>query len=141
MRKYRSVFANSFHQPIKSLGQIKNFDWNEMALYCDGVLVGHGVLRKQRRAKNALRTGGTEIFDKFRRQGHGIQLYIHLIKHARRLGVERIYSDTRLNKLSRRMWSEKLVKLFVVKERKKRGVCRVCARNTGYYIQLKPFSK
>jgi GNAT superfamily N-acetyltransferase len=142
LRKYTSIFAGTEHQPITSMKQMNRYD-NVLGFYLNGQVIGTGRLeRRRRRARGGVvNTSSTEIFKKYRNKGHGIHLYIALIETARRLGAKQIRSDTALNKFSRRMWKEKLAKIYPVKVRNTRRECDYC-ETTGphrvyFYINLR----
>jgi hypothetical protein len=139
MRKYTSIFATPEHLPITKLKQVRRWGDYVMGFFCNGQVIGHGSLRRVRRTK-ILETNGTEIFKKFRNKGHGIQLYIHLIETARKLGAVSIQSDDSLNKFSERMWKEKLSKIYTVKVKNTDKECYSChrggRRRKFYWIDL-----
>jgi hypothetical protein len=140
MRKYTSIFATPEHFPITSIKQMKRWD-NVMGFFLNGEAIGTGRLEKVKNGREKiLRTSSTEIFKKFRNKGHGVPLYLALIETARQLGATRIQSDTSLNKFSKRMWREKLAKIYTVRERKTRVPCNCCDRGglrwKFYWIDL-----
>lgn len=145
MRKYKSVLATEGHNPIKSMSQFGSWDRFSMGFFLNDKVVGGGDLLRVRyvpaKKKTCLQTESTFLNKKFRRKGHGIHLYHALIKHARKVGAERIYSSRTLNRYSRRMWSEKLKNFYDVCEVKSNRKCHDCGckcrRVIGYYIVLK----
>ena len=108
-----------------------------LGLYLNGKLLGTGQLyiARGKESRNCLHTDGTYLMPEHRRKGHGIHLYRCLIQVAKRLGATRIYSSRRLNKLSGRMWREKLKKYYNV--RRQGGGCRECGRGGRFFIQLR----
>jgi hypothetical protein len=120
---------------------MKKWD-NTLGFFLNGKAIGSGRLEKFKigRKHKILQTSSTEIFKKFRNKGHGVPLYVALIETARQLGATRIQSDTSLNKYSRRMWAEKLMKIYPVKIRKTRRPCPHCDRDglrrKYFYIDL-----
>jgi hypothetical protein len=139
MRKYSSIFAGPEHQVITSLRQMRRWD-NILGFFLNGKPIGTGRLAKVKNHRNVVQTSSTEIFEKYRNKGHGIQLYIALIETARKLGAKQIQSDTSLNKFSKRMWSEKLAKIYKVRVRQTRRPCSYCdstaLRWKYYWIDL-----
>jgi hypothetical protein len=140
MRKYSSTFATYEHKPIITLKDLGRYD-NHLGFFLNGKAIGHGDLNQVSigKKRKILSTSGTEIFKKYRRKGHGIHLYIALIETARLLGATQIRSDTSLNKLSRRMWEEKLSKIYPVKMARTKIPCRRCGHTPGwkyFYINL-----
>ena len=139
MRKYSSIFAGPEHQAITSLRQMRGWD-NVLGFFLNGKVIGSGCLLKVNKRSKTVHTSSTLIFNKYRKKGHGIQLYIALIETARKLGAKQIRSDNSLNKFSKRMWSEKLAKIYKVRTRMARKPCSCCER-TGlrrkyYWIDL-----
>lgn len=139
MRKYTHIFANSDHVPLTKIDQLTRYGDNSLSLFCNKKLIGRGYLCRQGR-RRVLQTSGTKILDKFRRKGHGIQLYIALVETARDLGARRIKSDTALNPLSEKMWRDKLSKVYPVKVKRTKKPCYECQRpglrREYYYIDL-----
>lgn len=138
MNRYTAVLATEEHAPIAKVGQCK---YAMMGLFLDGVCIGHGYLEREKDGKKdkIVSTSSTEIFKKYRRKGHGIYLYINLIEKAREIGATEIRSDTSLNRLSRRMWRDKLSKIYKVEARQMKTPCRRCG-HVGiefYSINLK----
>lgn len=149
MPRYTSIFATSEHQKIKSMHDLKMLkkarkysEYYTMGLFLDNVCIGYGSLCLCKESPNSVETSSTKILDKFRKQGHGIQLYRRLIKTAKKLGASRIYSDASLNDLSEKMWSEKLPKYFQVFKIASGppSMCNCCKKvhchERRYYIDL-----
>lgn len=140
---YTSIFATAEHAPITSLAYLRQNRYdNSLGLFKRGVCLGSAALRLE--AGKDLYTTSVFLKKAHRRKGHGVPLYLHLIFTAQALGARRLYSDTRLNKYSRRMWSEKLAKLFDVKVCKKRMTCSRCGcrpKKDRYYLELKGLRK
>ncbi len=136
MRTYTSILATAEHLPVTDVKQIKV--WNtSLGLFLNGKAIGKADLVKVTR--KIVHTAGTEIYKRYRRKGHGIQLYIALVEAARSIGATRIRSDMSLNKYSRRMWQEKLAKIYPVKTRKTEQPCWRCGHKPGwkyFYIDL-----
>lgn len=142
-RVYSYIFAKEdTHEPITSIRQmrLKKFRWSHsFGFFCNGVAIGHADLSfRERLGKDSLHTTYVGLDDKYRRKGHGIHLYKALIECAQKLGAKRIYSDSTLNKFSRRMWKIKLPKAgFEVKEISKcKNACKHCQKNSRFYIDL-----
>ena len=136
MRKYSYVFATDRHQPIKKLSQLSRYD-DKFAFLLNGKPIGEATLIQIE--KHNVHTEWVSLDKGYRKKGHGVWLYRLLIACAKKLGAKRVYSSKCLNKNSRRMWSEKLPKLFDVKEEKTRSKCRRCGhqkRVLRYYIVL-----
>lgn len=143
--KYKSRLATAGHKPVTKMSQFAG-KWSafEMGFYLQDEVIGGGELSRVRyhgvKSKD-LQTESVALNKKFRKKGHGIHLYIHLIAQAQNCGARRLYSSRNLNKFSTRMWSEKLAKIFNVKEVTTRKPCSECSctnrRVIGYYIQLK----
>ena len=134
-RRYTSFFANGDHKPMTTMREMRQEHYATMAFSLNGVHIGHGSL--SRKGRTEVYTTGTRIDDKYRKQGHGIHLYHALIKTARELGATRIYSDTTLNKLSRKMWKTKLLKFYDVREIGGCKIaCRHCSKGSRFYIIL-----
>jgi N-acetylglutamate synthase-like GNAT family acetyltransferase len=135
-RKYSYIFANDRHQEIQKLSNLKR-DNDKFAFLLHGKPIGEATLLLLEKLN--VQTECVSLDKKYRKKGHGIWLYKRLIACARKIGAKRIYSSKNLNKHSRRMWSEKLPKLFDVKEQKTRIKCRRCGhqkRILRYYIVL-----
>lgn len=138
--KYSSVFATETHEPITDVNAFKR-RWTifTMGFFLNGKAIGKGDLEKQ--GKGVVHTDGVRLFKPFRKKGHGIKLYVHLIETARLIGAKRVYSSTNLNKFSRRMWKEKLLALYDVKTVLERKPCDTCGsmhkREKYYYIKFK----
>lgn len=140
-RRYRSVFANEGHSPIRTWEDFLEADpyCSAIGLFLNGRHIGNGQLYKLRKkGLKAVHTCSVWLKDEYRNQGHGLPLYFAMIRAACRIGADRIYSDYRLNKYSRRMWSEKLSAYFkVVKPRKPKCTrCNHCLRAARFYIEL-----
>ena len=141
-RKYRAIFANDGHEPIRT--------WEEflvaggynasLGLFLDGKLIGYGQLFKlYKKGLKAVHTCSVYLHEEYRNQGHGLPLYFELIRAAKKIGADRIYSDHRLNRYSRRMWSQKLPQHFQVvapKGKPRCSKCRHCQRSSRFYINL-----
>lgn len=140
-KDYTSSLLTRRHQLITKLSQIKKYSYDDMYLFYKGVDIGCASLEIDNKKKKYVHSEGVSLDKKYRQKGHGIFLYIHLIDHAIRLGATRIYSSTNLNKFSRRMWKEKLPKLYKVKIQKTKSACSHCGstheRDLRYYIDLK----
>ena len=141
-RNYSWVFANSeTHESITRVSDVETWGSN-LGFYLDGTAIGRGALEPEgkNRKRKYVHTTSTRIFDRFRKRGHGIELYRALIETARSIGAKRIYSDHHLNKLSRRMWKTKLARLGykvkVVPSTACAKPCRHCRRNERYFIVL-----
>ncbi len=128
--RYKSILATECHLKVTSIRQLKN-EWCKMGFFLDEKAIGVGELRYK--TPTSVSTDGTEIYKKFRRKGHGIQLYLELIKTAKRLGALKIYSGRSLNKLSTKMWNVKLRKYFKVH---RIGGCGHCGKDGRYFINL-----
>jgi len=137
-RRYRSVFATSDHAPITALDQLRKHRYDaKLGLFLGRTCVGSGELFSE---GHDVRTEATEIKHEHRGKGHGIELYQRLVRTARRLGARRIYSSWHLNKLSRRMWKEKLPRLFDVQVSRRNRRCRRCGCRSAqerYFIALR----
>jgi GNAT superfamily N-acetyltransferase len=141
--KYKSIFADAAHQPITSIRQFENkYDQYTLGFFRTGQVIGTGDLLRceYRKDRGYLQTESVRLRKGFRRKGHGIHLYTHLIETARKIGATRIYSSTNLNKYSRRMWSVKLPRIYKVVTVFTNKPCDCCTRKTrrelGYYIVL-----
>lgn len=128
MRCYTYIFASVRHRPIRTLAQRKKLGrWDSNFVFLlNGKPIGEADLRPYK--GDCLHTAKVGLDRGSRRKGHGLPLYLALIRCARRLGATRLYSDSRLNKFSRRMWATKLARLFVVNEMRGQGFCRHCGR-------------
>lgn len=139
-REYTSVFATeTTHARICSLKQLRRYKWGtSMGFFFNGTPIGYGNICIKNLKRKHVNTTSTEIFKKFRKQGHGIELYRTLIATAKELGAARIYSDTSLNKLSRRMWKVKLGRsgFKVIATNPCKDACRHCCKKVLYYIDL-----
>lgn len=126
--RYSAILATEEHHPITNIEECRKFHCNMMGLFLNGVPIGHGYLERVKIGKKdkILHTSATKIFDKYRRKGHGIYLYINLIEKAREIGATEIQSDYSLNRFSRRMWRDKLSKIYKVKVRGMKTPCRRC---------------
>lgn len=138
---YSSIFATGKHVPITDVKEFKRrWDQFTMGFFYKGEPIGSGDLEKQ--GKEIVHTETVRLLKPFRKKGHGIHLYIHLIETARKIGAKRVYSSTSLNAFSGRMWREKLSKLYDVKTIYYRGACTECGgtkhkRPKYYYIKFK----
>lgn len=145
MRKYKSVLATQGHKTVTKMKQFtSSWEGFEMGFYLGENVIGGGELSRTRYhgvKSRDLQTESVALNKPFRKKGHGIHLYHHLIAQAKACGARRIYSSRSLNKFSERMWSEKLKKFYDVKEVRTRKPCSECKctnpRVIGYYIQLK----
>jgi len=139
-RKYTTIFASEFHEPITRFARLRKYKWEapNLALFHRGKVVGDGKLILKDRKKKYVHTEQVGLLDKYRRKGHGIYLYVALIEAARTLGATRIYSSKHLNRFSGRMWAEKLKKLYDVihVRRRCKCKCRGCIRQGFHYINL-----
>lgn len=138
--KYSSILADDAHDLITNIKAFKK-KWAmfTMGFFLNGKVIGKGDLEKQE--KGTVHTDNVLLFKSFRKKGHGIGLYVHLIETARKIGAKRIYSSRTLNNLSGRMWREKLSKLYDVKIVYRRGACHECGgtlheKPKYYYIEL-----
>lgn len=142
---YTSNFMTRQHQPITSINQFKRYNYEDVFLFYKGVHIGEGGFEVISKRKLYLHTEGVRLEKKFRKKGHGIHLYHHLISTAIRLGCKRLYSSTSLNKFSRRMWGEKLSKFYKVVPVTSRGCCNSCGskepRVVKFYIDLDKVKK
>lgn len=141
--KYSSIIATATHLPVRTMADFKKkYDQPTMGFFLHGKDIGYGDLLRCEYVKNRmyLQTDNVRIRSGFRRKGHGINLYIHLIETARKIGAKRIYSSTSLNKFSRKMWGVKLPKIYEVKTVYTCKPCSFCSvksrRALGYYIVL-----
>lgn len=128
-RRYEGFLMDEAHKSVKSLKEFKGrYVQFTMGLHLNGKSIGTGDLMRWRGTSTAdnLQTERTGLLRGWRKKGHGIILYILLIETARVLGAKRIYSSRSLNRYSRRMWAEKLARIYDVK--KIPGFCRVCHR-------------
>jgi len=130
MPKYTSILANGYHEKIRSLKELKDAYHRTMGFFLDGKAIGSGDLNPMPREKGSVHTEAVGLDKPFRKKGHGLPMYLHLIRTAKRIGAKRIYSSYRLNEHSRRMWSEKLAKLFDVKTHYAAKRCRRCGCNS-----------
>lgn len=128
-RHYEGYLADEAHKSVKNLKEFKSrYMRFTMGLHLNGKSIGQGDLMRWRGAtkRDYLQTESTSLYRGRRRKGHGIILYIFLVEMARMLGAKRIYSSRSLNRHSRRMWADKLSRIYNVKEIP--GCCRVCNR-------------
>jgi GNAT superfamily N-acetyltransferase len=137
--KYTIRFATEYHEPVARLSQIGRWGGPTMGFFLGKKVIGTASLYMQNKKKKWVHTDQMEIFDKFRNQGHGIHLYLAIIRIAKKLGAKRIYSSKCLNKFSSRMWQVKLDKLLPVIHSGPRCKCK--CRNCRYkrdwhYIDL-----
>lgn len=142
-RTYSSILATEEHMLVTDLKPFrKKYSDARMGFYLNGKVIGRGNLQRPdyvRPWKGNLQTESVRLREAFRRKGHGIPLYTHLIETARRLGAKRIYSSDNLNKFSRNMWKNKLSKIYEVHPVMRRK-CASCSCKTaheiGYFIEL-----
>jgi GNAT superfamily N-acetyltransferase len=132
---YSVRFADSGHQPIRTWKQFQERCGEAfVGLYFHKVLVGTGELASMGGVRKNCHTDQMSLRRAFRRKGHGLYLYLAVIREAQKLGVNRIYSSCSLNKNSRRMWRKKLSKLFkVVFCEQPRSHRSACVYNTRYH--------
>jgi hypothetical protein len=137
---YTSNFMTRQHQPITDMSQLKRYSFEDVYLFYKGQFIGEGGFEIVSKKKKWLHTEGVSLQKEFRHKGHGIYLYHHLIATAVRLGCKRLYSSETLNKFSRRMWKDKLSKMYKVVFIKKSGPCDKCGhkaeRIVKFYIDL-----
>lgn len=136
MNRYSAILATEEHHVITSVEQMKKCSGPLMGFFLDEVPIGRGYIDKVMIGKKAkiVHTSGTEIFKKYRRKGHGIYLYINMIEKAREIGATEIRSDSYLNRFSRKMWKNKLPKIYPVKVHTMKSPCRRCGHvGTEYY--------
>lgn len=139
--KYTYIFAHGeTHALITDLKEMRKHDlWEvRLGLFCNGIPVGTGRFSKENWKKKYIHTESCYLSKNCRRKGHGIQLYMALIKCAKELGAVRLYSSHNLNKFSRRMWKTKLSRYgFEVHTINScRKACKHCSRSERYYINL-----
>lgn len=137
-KKYTSVFAQENHLSIGSVSEIKKgYSSSSLFLFLNGKTeIGSGYL--YRFGNNSVNTDGVALRRGYRKKGHGIHLYFALIEAAKKIGATRIYSSTRLNKFSRRMWNVKLRKFFTVRELQVcKNACVHCKKKNRYWIDLR----
>lgn len=143
-KKYKSVLATQAHNPVTEMKHFGPWESFEMGFYLGKEVIGGGELKRVRyvpgKKRTCLQTESISLNEEYRRKGHGIHMYRAFIETARKCGAERIYSSRSLNKFSRRMWAEKLAKIYNVQPYK-RHTCTECGskgtRAIGYYIVLK----
>jgi GNAT superfamily N-acetyltransferase len=139
-RVYTSIFAHErTHDIVDSFKKLTKYKWDtSLGFFLNGEPIGFGNICIQNARKKWAHTTSTEIYKKFRKQGHGIELYKTLIATAKALGATRIYADRSLNKLSRRMWKVKLGRagFKVIVRRPCKEACRHCIHRELYYIEL-----
>lgn len=142
-KKYSSILATDEHKPIHDLKPFRaKYSDARMGFFLDDTVIGRGQLQRPdyvKEWKGNLQTESVRLLKGFRRKGHGIYLYKHLIETARLLGANRIYSSNNLNKLSRNMWKNKLSKIYEVHPviRRKCDSCTCIApHEIGYFIEL-----
>jgi hypothetical protein len=136
MNRYSAILATEEHHPITNVDECRRFHCTMMGFFLDGVPIGHGYLERVKigRKDKILHTSSTEIFRKYRRKGHGIYLYINLVEKAREIGATEIRSDYSLNRFSRKMWKNKLPRIYTVKAHTMKSPCRRCGHvGTEYY--------
>ena len=143
MKKYMSIFADQdTHGGIKTwkdfiqVGAYRN----SMGLFLNNKAIGAGSLEIENRSKKWVHTERMALGKSYRRKGHGVHLYEFMIAEAIKIGATRIYSSARLNKFSRRMWKEKLARIYEVKTVVHRRYCdrcrSRCKKVERYYISL-----
>lgn len=140
---YSSLLATEEHAIVTDMTPLrKKYADAVMGFMFNGVVIGRGRLQRPDYVKQwqgNLQTESVRLFKTFRRKGHGINLYKHLIETARSLGAKRIYSSDNLNKFSTNMWKNKLSKIYEVHPvlRRKCGACS-CKQTheIGYFIEL-----
>lgn len=145
--KYKSILATDSHQEVSRIAQFGSWDSVVMGFFYQEHVIGGGYLKRVRyvssKKKTCLQTESVSLNRKWRKKGHGIHLYKHLIAHAKSCGAERVYSSNNLNHASRRMWSEKLAKIYKVIPVSRRkcpecgGTCGKKRLPKGYYIRFK----
>jgi hypothetical protein len=108
-----------------------------LGLYRGGVLLGTAELGRMfnQHGRRNVHTDQVSLRKDHRRQGHGIPLYLALIRTAHKIGADGIYSSWNLNKFSKRMWDKKLSLLLKVQYRA--GGCGHCRTGGRFYIRLK----
>jgi GNAT superfamily N-acetyltransferase len=131
---YSAIFANEGHQRISRVVDLKNHT-GTLGLFLYGDLLGTAELRW--RTPTTVHTDAVRLKREFRRKGHGIWLYLALIRAAKGIGAEKIYSSRYLNSKSRRMWSDKLPEYFDVHHPGCKKPCRHCVQRVQYSINLK----
>jgi GNAT superfamily N-acetyltransferase len=135
--------------PVTQLSQFKRWSSFVMGFFLNGRPIGSGCLGKPGRylrkklkvvLQCALQTEDVRLEKSYRNKGHGIHLYKALIETARSIGAIRIYSSATLNDKSRRMWAEKLPRIYKVNVIHTRRPCYSCGNRTtrieGYYIDF-----
>ena len=146
--RYNAIFAAREHGLIKNFNQLENWR-NTLGLFVRGrdnwTSIGSGELMVVSRRRRYVHTESIGLNDNMRRKGHGIHLYFAMIRAAKSIGAQRIYSSRSLNKYSGNMWCNKLREFFDVqgpREAKKcKCGCRACRRRWGrYYIDLTKLS-
>lgn len=134
-REYSVRFADEGHQPLDTWERYcARVGYATLGLYLSGVLVGTGEIEGRGRIHRRVNTHSMSLRPQFRKQGHGIWLYLAVIQAAKKLGVEIISSSWCLNQFSRRMWSVKLAKFYKIH---RVGGCYNCGRKGRYYIRFK----
>jgi GNAT superfamily N-acetyltransferase len=135
--RYRYIFATWDHEPITTLRQLRSYKYHaRLGLFLGKTCIGSGELFPM---GPSVHTEAVEIKPKYRSKGHGIALYLSLIRAAKRLGAQRIYSSMHLNKRSRHMWTVTLPRFFDVSVSRKKVWCRRCrnsAMRERYFIKL-----
>jgi hypothetical protein len=132
-RKYTFYFTR-YGRTVKSIRDIPKSDtWegSTVHLYCNGVYIGLGSL--YRHGEFNISTSGVRLLRRFRKKGHGLPLYRAFIQCARKLGCKKIFSDTNLNKFSRRMWD---VKLRAKKTKECKKACLHCDLRVRRFLVL-----
>jgi len=143
--RYTYIFATNQHQLITKFSELKGWGSNCLGFFLNGKAIGHGELQRISGKYKYVHTDAMGLNDDMRRKGHGIHLYFAMIRTAKKLGADRIYSSRNLNKYSGNMWCNKLREFFEVLGPKKKKSCsckcRRCRYQWGrYYINLTKLS-
>lgn len=134
--EYFVRFADDGHCPIATWEEWKNrCGYTTLGLYYNNVLIGTGSLEgRAGRTQRTVQTHAMQLRKAYRRQGHGLYLYLAMLHTARAIGADVIRSSYNLNKFSRRMWKTKLAEFCKVGHRG--SGCRRCGSGQQYFIQL-----
>ena len=142
--KYVAILADEDHLPITNFNQLRSWrtDMGFFIRQPDGTLkkCGYGRLEVENRREKWAHTESMGLRRGMRRKGHGIHLYLAIIRIAKEIGVTRLYSSKSLNRYSGRMWADKLSKFFTVIHMKSRHNCncRYCRKTwKQHYIDLR----